>query len=197
MPPPHGRGKLPTPRSHLFLHSTFLIRASSSPSMAASRMISRPTPTHHHHHRPHGHDDAVFEFDEPDLLWSSNDDASYDPTKAQPRSLKKLQRRPSSAAEAPSSPAAAAASLPVNIPDWSKILLGDYTEHHRGREAAEDCGGSDGEGEDDGDRVPPHEFLARRRGASLSVHEGVGRTLKGRDLRRVRNAIWKKVGFED
>lgn len=167
--------------------------------MAASRMISRPTPAHN---RPYAPDDAVFEFDEPDLLWSSDDDAPYDPRKPQPRSLKKLQRRPSSAAEAPPSQAAAAAaaaaaSLPVNIPDWAKILQGDYGEHQRGREGAEVFGGSDGEVEDDGDRVPPHEFLARRRGASLSVHEGVGRTLKGRDLRRVRNAIWKKVGFED
>ncbi|XP_030522039.1 uncharacterized protein LOC115735099 [Rhodamnia argentea] len=167
--------------------------------MAASRMISRATATHknppssHHHHHQDAPDDAVFEFDEPDLLWSDDDGASSDPRRPQPRSLKKLQRRPSEA-EAPSP---AGASLPVNIPDWSKILQGEYGEHHRGREAAED-GGSDGdEGDEDGDRVPPHEFLARRRGASLSVHEGVGRTLKGRDLRRVRNAIWKKVGFED
>ncbi|KAF2312106.1 hypothetical protein GH714_028067 [Hevea brasiliensis] len=46
------------------------------------------------------------------------------------------------------------------------------------------------------DWVPPHEYLIRRR-ASFSVHEGKGRTLKGRDLRQVRNAIWEKVGFED
>lgn len=46
-------------------------------------------------------------------------------------------------------------------------------------------------------RVPPHEYLARRRGASFSVQEGIGRTLKGRDLRSVRNAIWEKTGFQD
>ncbi|WMV44728.1 hypothetical protein MTR67_038113 [Solanum verrucosum] len=56
--------------------------------------------------------------------------------------------------------------------------------------------------DDDGDsdnenRIPPHEYLARTRVASFSVHEGIGRTLKGRDLSRVRNAIWKKIGFED
>ncbi|KOM58304.1 hypothetical protein LR48_Vigan11g133800 [Vigna angularis] len=33
-----------------------------------------------------------------------------------------------------------------------------------------------------GGRVPPHEFLAKTRIASLLVHEGVGRTLKGHDL---------------
>ncbi|KAL3849451.1 hypothetical protein ACJIZ3_011333 [Penstemon smallii] len=46
-------------------------------------------------------------------------------------------------------------------------------------------------------RIPPHEFLARTRIASFSVHEGIGRTLKGRDLSRVRNAIWQKTGFQD
>ncbi|XVF09513.1 hypothetical protein REPUB_Repub07fG0099700 [Reevesia pubescens] len=45
--------------------------------------------------------------------------------------------------------------------------------------------------DDDGDgRVPPHENLARR--ASFSAHEGIGRTLKGRDLRRVRNVVRRK-----
>ena len=48
-----------------------------------------------------------------------------------------------------------------------------------------------------GGRLPPHEFLARTRMASFSVHEGVGRTLKGRDLSRVRNAIFEKIGFQD
>nr|CAD1836187.1 unnamed protein product [Ananas comosus var. bracteatus] len=46
--------------------------------------------------------------------------------------------------------------------------------------------------------VPPHELLRRRcRAASFSVQEGLGRTLKGRDLSRVRNAVWAKIGFED
>ncbi|KAK7285057.1 hypothetical protein RJT34_19815 [Clitoria ternatea] len=81
----------------------------------------------------------------------------------------------------------ASTSLPVSIPDWSKILKEEYKKRE-----------IDNEDDDEkGIRVPPHEYLARTRGASLSVHEGVGRTLKGRDLRSVRNAIWKKVGFED
>ncbi|BAT11335.1 Os10g0481000 [Oryza sativa Japonica Group] len=47
--------------------------------------------------------------------------------------------------------------------------------------------------------VPPHELLLcrERAAASFSVREGAGRTLKGRDLRRVRNAIWEKTGFQD
>ncbi|KAJ4803513.1 hypothetical protein LUZ62_016079 [Rhynchospora pubera] len=46
--------------------------------------------------------------------------------------------------------------------------------------------------------VPPHVMVARS-GAStaFSVLEGAGRTLKGRDLRRVRNAVWQKTGFLD
>ncbi|KAF6145384.1 hypothetical protein GIB67_036895 [Kingdonia uniflora] len=37
--------------------------------------------------------------------------------------------------------------------------------------------------------LPPHENVAK------SMFEGVGRTLKGRDLRQVRNAIWHKTGM--
>ncbi|KAI4300509.1 hypothetical protein L6164_033879 [Bauhinia variegata] len=55
--------------------------------------------------------------------------------------------------------------------------------------------------EDDDEMLPPHEIVARGSGVSpkttFSVLEGVGRTLKGRDLRQVRNAIWRKTGFLD
>ncbi|CAI9098024.1 OLC1v1034573C1 [Oldenlandia corymbosa var. corymbosa] len=89
-----------------------------------------------------------------------------------------------------------ATSLPVNIPDWSRILGEEYREHKR--ESEDDVDDDDDEDqEDDYGRLPPHEYLARIRGSSFSVHEGVGRTLKGRDLSRVRNAVWKQTGFED
>ncbi|KAL3623332.1 hypothetical protein CASFOL_032148 [Castilleja foliolosa] len=87
-------------------------------------------------------------------------------------------------------------SLPVNIPDWS-ILGGEYKPRVSGDGEDGWCGDDDVEEESGNDRIPPHEYLARNRVASLSVHEGIGRTLKGRDLSRVRNAIWKKIGFED
>lgn len=52
-----------------------------------------------------------------------------------------------------------------------------------------------------GEMVPPHEIVARSMADSpilaCSVLEGVGRTLKGRDLRQVRNAIWRQTGFLD
>lgn len=49
--------------------------------------------------------------------------------------------------------------------------------------------------------LPPHEIVARRTAntplTASSCLEGVGRTLKGRDLRRVRNAVWRQTGFLD
>uniref|UniRef100_A0A5B7B5X7 Senescence regulator n=1 Tax=Davidia involucrata TaxID=16924 RepID=A0A5B7B5X7_DAVIN len=56
------------------------------------------------------------------------------------------------------------------------------------------------DGEDD-EMLPPHEIVARGSTRSpkttFSVLEGVGRTLKGRDLRQVRNAVWRRTGFID
>ncbi|CAL4947628.1 unnamed protein product [Urochloa decumbens] len=45
--------------------------------------------------------------------------------------------------------------------------------------------------------VPPHVLLARRRAAAAasSVCSGQGRTLKGRDLRRVRDSVLRMTGF--
>ncbi|CAN8247270.1 unnamed protein product [Cochlearia groenlandica] len=89
-----------------------------------------------------------------------------------------------------------ASSLPVNVPDWSKIL----GEEIRRRQILIDEDDVDGDEIACGGgarRLPPHELLASRRMASFSVHEGAGRTLKGRDLSRVRNTIFKIRGIED
>ncbi|KAE9594678.1 hypothetical protein Lal_00037488 [Lupinus albus] len=80
-----------------------------------------------------------------------------------------------------------ASSLPVNVPDWSTILrvdsVGSFYE--------------DDFDEDESEMVPPHEYLARSRNAAAkSVFEGVGRTLKGRDMSRVRDAVWSQTGFD-
>ncbi|KZV30544.1 protein TPRXL-like [Dorcoceras hygrometricum] len=47
--------------------------------------------------------------------------------------------------------------------------------------------------------LPPHQMVAARHSPILacSVMEGAGRTLKGRDLRQVRNAVWRQTGFSD
>ncbi|CAL4896835.1 unnamed protein product [Urochloa decumbens] len=79
-----------------------------------------------------------------------------------------------------------ARSAPVRIPSEPA---------RRGRWAQAGAGGS---GEDAGEAmVPPHEIVARRAAAHNSVLEGAGRTLKGRDLRRVRNAVLRRTGFLD
>jgi hypothetical protein len=71
-------------------------------------------------------------------------------------------------------------SAPVRVPaPWAG-----------GRRADED--------EEDGEEVvPPHVVAARRHARSSSVLEGAGRTLKGRDLRSVRNAVLRQTGFLD
>ncbi|KAM0827891.1 hypothetical protein ACQ4PT_067895 [Festuca glaucescens] len=80
--------------------------------------------------------------------------------------------------------AAAARSAPVRIPSETAARKGRWA-HAVGRG-------------DDGDAmVPPHEIVARRAAAHNSVLEGAGRTLKGRDLRRVRNAVLRRTGFLD
>lgn len=113
-------------------------------------------------------------------------------------------------------------SAPVDIPDWSKILqqknkfrknlwddaYGNNTVHddHEEYHSSNDVYGN-GHGanhdyvddDDDDEMVPPHEYLAKKFArtqiASYSMCEGVGRTLKGRDLSRLRNAILTKTGF--
>ncbi|KAG4948773.1 hypothetical protein JHK82_041957 [Glycine max] len=78
-----------------------------------------------------------------------------------------------------------ATSAPVNVPDWSKILRVD---------SVESINDEDG---DESEMMPPHEYLARsQKMVANSVFEGVGRTLKGRDLSRVRDAVWNQTGFD-
>ncbi|KAJ3680122.1 hypothetical protein LUZ60_016400 [Juncus effusus] len=91
-------------------------------------------------------------------------------------------------------------SAPVAVPVWP----GRRKEGRKGRvEALDEIWGSEEGEEEDGkvignedeigddemeEIVPPHVIVARSHITSFSVLEGVGRTLKGRDLRRVRNA---------
>ncbi|XP_073282916.1 protein S40-4-like [Primulina huaijiensis] len=124
-----------------------------------------------------------FELEESDV-WSSLADRSSSPEIGKKSS--RVYRK-----HAVSMQAAVASSMPVNVPDWSKILKDEYKEN-RLRYSDDDY--------EEGDRIPPHEFLAQkmaRTGIASSVHEGVGRTLKGRDLSRVRNAILQKTGYQD
>lgn len=109
-------------------------------------------------------------------------------------------------------------SAPVNIPDWSKIYGKKSSKNNTFWVDDEEDGSSDDDGliissgwdrveedeeEEDVDggsmMIPPHEWIAKKQArsqiSSFSVYEGVGRTLKGRDLKNVRNAILTKTGF--
>ncbi|KAK6785602.1 hypothetical protein RDI58_019057 [Solanum bulbocastanum] len=107
-------------------------------------------------------------------------------------------------------------SAPVNVPDWSKIYgtSSKKTSWHdddndddysgRGHNLVRNSLKFDEENDDDDDddedkMMPPHEWIAKKlersKISSFSGCEGVGRTLKGRDLSRVRNAILSKTGF--
>lgn len=89
-------------------------------------------------------------------------------------------------------------SAPVNVPDWSKIL-GVGMDRLKENNPNLFLSAAADEDEDGGDMLPPHEYLAREQARSqmttTSVFEGVGRTLKGRDMSRVRNAVWRQTGF--
>lgn len=87
-------------------------------------------------------------------------------------------------------------SAPMNVPVLSKAVMAARANKSRLLEV-------DGDAEEDDDEMmlPPHEIVARGSAKSpkttFSVLEGVGRTLKGRDLRQVRNAVWRRTGFLD
>uniref|UniRef100_A0A7N0UJD7 Senescence regulator n=1 Tax=Kalanchoe fedtschenkoi TaxID=63787 RepID=A0A7N0UJD7_KALFE len=88
-------------------------------------------------------------------------------------------------------------SGPLLAPGWPHNSAG---LSHRSSSKPDFCnsGYQEQQDEDEEEMIPPHEFIARRLARtqiSASVCEGAGRTLKGRDLSRVRNAILTKTGF--
>jgi hypothetical protein len=86
------------------------------------------------------------------------------------------------------------ASAPVGVPAWppSRFAVPDPEPAALlfEMEMPEDGPSKAGAG-----WVPPHVYLARRQ-ERASVVEGVGRTLKGRDMSRVRDAVWSRTGFD-
>lgn len=86
-------------------------------------------------------------------------------------------------------------SAPMNVPDWSKV----YGNARSKERSSHNLHSRDEDDDDDGCMVPPHEWVARKLAktqiSSFSMCEGVGRTLKGRDLSKMRNAVLTKTGF--
>lgn len=87
-------------------------------------------------------------------------------------------------------------SAPMNVPDWSKIYGNTLTNNTRSSHLHSWAIHDDDE---DDEMVPPHELVAKRLArtqiSSFSMCEGIGRTLKGRDLSKTRNAVLTKTGF--
>ncbi|KAL5221695.1 hypothetical protein ABZP36_026408 [Zizania latifolia] len=116
---------------------------------------------------------------------SSNSSSSASPAAAPPRMIPTIPR-PAASALAPHIPQ----SAPVNVP----------AARFRRLPAEALMMGKAEDDDEEEEMLPPHEMVARRRArdslmTTFSVLEGAGRTLKGRDLRQVRNAVWRKTGF--
>lgn len=77
-------------------------------------------------------------------------------------------------------------SAPVNIPDYGT---------NPKKWEVDSSWDSDEEEGNSNVMIPPHQVIARKQLSSFSVFEGAGRTLKGRDLSRVRTAVLTKTGF--
>jgi len=86
-------------------------------------------------------------------------------------------------------------SAPMNVPMMSSAMA------NRARRYAEEDARALNEEEEFRSTMPPHEYLSRQLDFSpmhsCSLFEGVGRTLKGRDMRQVRNAVLSQTGFFD
>ena len=124
-----------------------------------------------------------------------------------PRKIPRTNSTTPNSLESDSSNVVQRSSAPMDIPDWSKIYGKRGVEEGVSNKKL-DCGygdhygdddDDDDDGEDEDDMIPPHEWIARKLArsqiSSFSVCEGIGRTLKGRDLSKVRNAILTKTGF--
>ncbi|KAJ4730707.1 hypothetical protein LUZ62_038786 [Rhynchospora pubera] len=79
------------------------------------------------------------------------------------------------------------ASSPVTIPGGSSLHL---SCERRKWWYDEECA----------ELVPPHVMVSRRSNdgkVAVSLRTGQGRTLRGRELWHIRNAVWKMTGFLD
>ncbi|KVI07610.1 Senescence regulator [Cynara cardunculus var. scolymus] len=169
---------------------------------------------------------GIEEFHESDVFWSSSSDVSDIPSPSNVSSSPPIHRQYNSGlyaalsddqhplvrrkhAMSPSQSAATAArtippvalrrssehsvgyhqSAPVNVPVWPKNKTNNYLGQF------DEVVDNVVEEEDEGEMVPPHEIVARSY-VTFSVFEGAGRTLKGRDLCRVRNAVFQKTDIQ-
>ncbi|KAK7309304.1 hypothetical protein RJT34_05922 [Clitoria ternatea] len=103
--------------------------------------------------------DSTFEFDESDLY---NFALNNSPEFCKSVRASRFHNNSSSSGGRVGTPA----SLPVNIPDWSKILSDEFKDCQGRNHDQDDDAQSDDKG---GGRVPHHEYLAKTRIASFST----------------------------
>lgn len=181
-----------------------------------------------------GSDQDSFEWEESDIVWSSDLDTSSPPATPtttppsrfglsavladQPLVRKKpainltlsavsAAREIPQAAYSPSpdrggssgsGPGRARMSAPVDVPAWPKWVKGGGTGPGPKWEQHEDVDNAENDHGLEKEVVPPHEMAAMSQATmACSVFEGAGRTLKGRDLSRVRSAVFSRTGFLD
>ncbi|KAK7404851.1 hypothetical protein VNO78_05857 [Psophocarpus tetragonolobus] len=172
----------------------------STPSSSTSSSSSA-TPIHHLHHHNHHHSHGILAALPGNEISRNLRNVSQHFHKASISSISSASSSSSSSRVIPSIPRPPPTqqsslkfhqSAPVNVPILS------MKAHRRHREF-DDV--DDEEDEEEEEMVPPHEIVARNSAQSpmlaYSVLEGIGRTLKGRDLRQVRNAVWRQTGFLD
>lgn len=154
---------------------------------------------------------ASFELDERDVVWPAGDDGWGNPPVPEAPPPRATRRRAHTVPQSfglssllaeggecgavavpvrAVAPGAPRQSAPVRVPVWPGRAP-RRAEDERRKQAEES------DDEDGDEMVPPHVVAARRHARSSSVLEGAGRTLKGRDLRRVRNAVLRQTGFLD
>ncbi|OAY75503.1 hypothetical protein ACMD2_07982 [Ananas comosus] len=113
------------------------------------------------------------EFDESEIWGSAVEPGPAEPGLNPLHRVRSGRRKP----ERAGAPVTAPCSVPVNIPDWSKILGGEY-KGKEWSEAEEEEEEEEG-GEDTAGMVPPHVWVWRNRPSRVSVPKGWP-DLKGR-----------------
>ncbi|XP_068666651.1 protein S40-1-like [Aristolochia californica] len=115
------------------------------------------------------------EFQEADVIWADHWTGDVERPIRLRESLLKSSRR------------GRGESDPVKIPNRRSLKARDglYQDYEEDEKSEKD------------EMVPPHLVIARRiaRKTTFSVCTGSGRTLKGRDLSRMRNSVLRMTGF--
>ncbi|CAN6336998.1 unnamed protein product [Urochloa humidicola] len=139
------------------------------------------------------------EFQEGEILWpSTNDHDNNDKDGVEKTSPFQASSEP------PASPPVEISRRKRRCRPWAAPPEYVTFDQETGGSDGEEDGGCTGDPEQRSAKglvvVPPHVLLARRRllggrTAAYSMCAGKGRTLKGRDLRDVRNLVLKMTGF--